>query len=77
MCFSCFSLLSVDGEALQKPTIKALRQLYDNYIADPTFVESVTAAERQEESEFLDKVLDTTVMKEAMEFLSDKGKYYM
>lgn len=67
------SLLSVDNEALQKPTIKALRQLYDNYIADPSFVESVTAIERQEESEFLDKVLDTTVMKEAMEFLAGKG----
>lgn len=66
-------LISVDSVVLNKPTIKALRQLYDNYIADTSFVESVTSNERQEESEFLDKVLATTVMKEAMEFLADKG----
>lgn len=58
---------------MNKPTIKALRKLYDNYIADSSFVESVTAQERQEESDFLDKVLDTTVMMEAMQFLEDKG----
>lgn len=68
-------MLTVDAEVFKKPTVKALRQLYDNYIADSSFVESVTSTERQEESEFLDKVLETTVMKEAMEFLSDKGNH--
>ncbi|KAK3923087.1 Poly(U)-specific endoribonuclease-like protein [Frankliniella fusca] len=66
-------LLTVDAEAFNNPTIKALRQLYDNYIADSSFVESITSTEQKEESEFLDKVLDTRVMTDAMEFLADKG----
>ena len=48
-----FRLLVVDAQVYQNPTIKALQKLYDNYIADQTFVESVTSTERQEESEFL------------------------
>lgn len=36
-------------------------------------VENVTVAERQEEEEFLDKVLDTQVMKIAMNYLKQKG----
>ncbi|XP_026283934.1 endoribonuclease CG2145-like [Frankliniella occidentalis] len=66
-------LLTVDPVALDSPTIKALRQLYDNYIADSSFVESITSTERQEESDFLDKILDTRVMADTMEFLADKG----
>lgn len=36
-------------------------------------VETTTQTERQEEDEFLDKVLDTAVMKAAMTYLQQKG----
>lgn len=37
--------------------------------------ETVTATERQEEDEFLEKVLDTAVMRIAMNYLKEKGFY--
>lgn len=54
-------------------TIVKLRALFDNYELDTMTDETVTAAERQEEDEFLEKILDTTVMKTAMNYLKDKG----
>lgn len=55
------------------PTIVKLQALYDNYELDTMTVENVTTAELREEDEFLNKVLDTAVMKAAMNYLTQKG----
>lgn len=55
------------------PTIVKLRALFNNYELDTTTDETVTATERQEEDEFLEKILDTAVMRTAMNYLKDKG----
>lgn len=55
------------------PTIVKLRALFDNYELDTMTEETVTTAERQEEDEFLEKILDTAVMRTAMNYLKDKG----
>lgn len=71
---SHFRLLSVNESVVFKvPTIQKLRALYDNYELDASTRENVTPDERIEEKEFLDAVLDTKVMKTAMEFLHHKG----
>lgn len=54
-------------------TIVKLRALYDNYELDTMTVENVTPNERQEEDEFIEKVLDTAVMRTAMTYLQQKG----
>lgn len=67
-------LLSVSNATLSSiPTIVKLRALYDNYEVDTMTVENVTPIERQEEDEFIDKILDTAVMKMAMTYLQQKG----
>lgn len=67
-------LLSVRNSTLSGiQTIVKLRALYDNYELDTMTVENVTPIERQEEDAFLDKVLDTEVMKTAMRYLQQKG----
>lgn len=55
------------------PTIVKLRALFNNYELDTMTDETVTATERQEEDEFLEKILDTAVMRTAMNYLKDKG----
>lgn len=50
-----------------------MQALYDNYELDTMTVENVTAAELREEDEFLNKILDTAVMKAAMNYLQQKG----
>lgn len=57
------------------PTIVKLRALFNNYELDTMTDETVTATERQEEDEFLEKILDTAVMRTAMNYLKDKGFY--
>lgn len=58
------------------PTIVKLQNLYDNYELDTMTVESVTPAELREEDEFLNKILDTAVMKAAMNYLQQKGLHF-
>lgn len=66
--------MSVNESVVFKvPTIQKLRALYDNYELDASTRENVTPDERIEEKEFLDAILDTKVMKSAMEFLHHKG----
>lgn len=55
------------------PTIAKLRALFNNYELDTMVDETVTPTERQEEDEFLEKVLDTAVMRTAMDYLKEKG----
>ncbi|KAG8230976.1 hypothetical protein J437_LFUL003934 [Ladona fulva] len=66
-------LLNVDSRAYQIPTISKLKLLYNNYVADASVTEHVTAGERAEENHFLDAVIDTQVMTKTHRFLADKG----
>ncbi|EZA58193.1 poly(U)-specific endoribonuclease homolog [Ooceraea biroi] len=66
-------LLDVKPEAYEIPTIKSVLALQDNYELDVKTKETVTSDERREESELLDKFMETEVLKAAMKFLADKG----
>ncbi|XP_049814380.1 endoribonuclease CG2145-like isoform X1 [Schistocerca nitens] len=66
-------LISVDKRVFQLPTVAKVRMLYDNYVADTSVNEHVTAQERAEESSLLDTFLATPVMSTAMRFLADHG----
>ncbi|XP_029052120.2 endoribonuclease CG2145-like [Osmia bicornis bicornis] len=66
-------LLTVKDEAYEIPTIKAVLPLYDNYEFDVKTKETVTAEERKEESDLLEKILETDVIKATMKFLAEKG----
>lgn len=59
------------------PTIKKLRALFDNYVLDASDSEHVTPNELQENDDFINAVLDTRVMKTAMNFLNRKGLNYL
>jgi len=67
-----FSLLDVKPEAYEIPTIKSVLALHDNYEIDVKMKETVTPDERKEETELLDRFLETDVFKTAMKFLVDK-----
>ena len=60
-------------EAYEIPTVKSVIALHDNYELDVKTKETITPEERKEESDLLDKVLETDVMKATMKFLVDKG----
>ncbi|XP_043255452.1 poly(U)-specific endoribonuclease homolog [Colletes gigas] len=66
-------LLDVKAEAYEIPTVKAVLALHDNYEFDVKTKETVTTEERREESELIDKILETDIMKSTMKFLADKG----
>lgn len=66
-------LLSVDSKALESPTIVKMRLLFNNYEHDTHVNEHVTPNERKEENDFLDAVMATPVMRQAMLFLQQKG----
>lgn len=63
----------MNNEAYEIPTVKAVIALHDNYEINVKTKETVTSEERKEESELLDKILETDVMKSIMKFLADKG----
>lgn len=63
----------MDAKALEPPTIAKMRLLFNNYEQDTTVNEHVTANERKEENDFLDAVMATSVMRQAMLFLQQKG----
>lgn len=60
-------------EAYEIPTVKSVLALHDNYEMDVKTKETVTPEERREETELLDRFLETDVFKAAMKFLVDKG----
>ncbi|XP_053980143.1 endoribonuclease CG2145-like [Hylaeus volcanicus] len=66
-------LLDVKAEAYEIPTVKAVLALHDNYEFDVKTKETVTSEERKEESDLIDKILETDVMKTTMKFLAEKG----
>uniref|UniRef100_A0A1B6HJW4 EndoU domain-containing protein n=1 Tax=Homalodisca liturata TaxID=320908 RepID=A0A1B6HJW4_9HEMI len=66
-------LLELKPSVKRVPTVAKLIALYDNYDPDTTHNEVVTPAERKEESDFLDAVLDTPTWTYAINFLKSKG----
>lgn len=52
-----------DKAAFQKPTYRSFGRLLDNYIAETGVVERVSSAERAEEDDFLNSVIETPVAK--------------
>lgn len=70
----CHSLFTVN-EAIfdQIPTIAKMRRLFDNYEIDSAKDEVTTAIEAKEIHDFINALLDTPVMKIAMDFLESNG----
>lgn len=69
-------LLTVDESIFDKvPTIKKMRDLYDNYEVDSYVKESVSSIEQVEENDFIREILNTPVMKAAMKFMQRKGQF--
>lgn len=66
-------LLEIDAKAFDAPTIAAMRSLFNNYEMDTMVNEHVTPNERKEENDFVDAVMSTNVMRQAMLFLQNKG----
>lgn len=66
--------MQVDEKALETSTIAKMRPLFNNYEMDTTTNEHVTPNERKEENDFLDAIMATNVMRQAMLFLQNKGK---
>ncbi|KAL9872041.1 endoribonuclease Arlr [Glossina fuscipes fuscipes] len=66
-------LLEIDAKAFDAPTIAAMRTLFNNYEMDTMVNEHVTPNERKEENDFVDAVMSTNVMRQAMLFLQNKG----
>lgn len=76
---------SLDDDAPQKfldvdearlfaiPTVEKMRALYNNYELDTSVNEHATALEKNEESDFIDELLKTNVMRALMQFLQQKG----
>lgn len=56
------------------PTIAKMRALFDNYEMDASVNEQTTPTEEKEIKEFIDALLDTEVMKIAMNFMQKKGQ---
>ncbi|XP_053969373.1 endoribonuclease CG2145 [Anastrepha ludens] len=54
-------------------TIVLLRRLFDNYLLNVHAVEETTPEQAQEELDFLNAVLKTSIMKHTMRFLQQKG----
>ncbi|XP_037933502.1 poly(U)-specific endoribonuclease homolog [Teleopsis dalmanni] len=66
-------LLDVDAKAFDIPTIAKMRLLFNNYEMDTMVNEHVSPNEHKEENDFLDAVMATSVMRQAMQFLQTKG----
>lgn len=76
--FNPRSLLQIDDAALSNTssTISLLRRLFDNYVLDVHTIESTSDEQAQEELDFLNAILKTSMMKHTMRFLQQKGKNY-
>jgi poly(U)-specific endoribonuclease len=58
-----------ESQVFSRPTYQSFRALLDNYEADASRAEHVTAEEEHENWRFLDAIMETSVMKEAHRFL--------
>lgn len=66
-------LMEIDAKVWENPILEKMRLLFNNYETDTMVNEHVTANERKEENDFLDAVMGTNVMRQAMLFLQSKG----
>nr|XP_013100634.1 unnamed protein product [Stomoxys calcitrans] len=66
-------LLDVNSKVLESPTVAKMQVLFNNYEQDTLTNEHVTPNERKEENDFVDAVMATNVMRQAMLFLQNKG----
>ena len=64
-----------DRQVFSRPTYKALIDLFDNYEGDTAVRETITQAELAENDAFLDAVMATQVMRDAHQFLVQKGLF--
>ncbi|XP_037905967.1 poly(U)-specific endoribonuclease homolog [Hermetia illucens] len=67
------SLLQIDPKAFEIETVAKMILLFNNYELDSSVNEYVTPLEKREENNFVDALLATSIMREAMHFLQDKG----
>merc|ERR1711935_623215 len=63
---------SVDRRALRRPTYRTFAALLDNYNAQTGQAERVTNAERRENSDFLDAIMQTAPMQFCHKYLQKK-----
>ncbi|KOB52352.1 Poly(U)-specific endoribonuclease-like protein, partial [Operophtera brumata] len=66
-------LLTISPEAWNIPTIQKFVPLLDNYERDTLVNEYVTPLERNEENDFMDAIMSTSVIRHLMNFLKAKG----
>uniref|UniRef100_T1PE22 Endoribonuclease XendoU n=1 Tax=Musca domestica TaxID=7370 RepID=T1PE22_MUSDO len=66
-------LLEVNPKVYENPIVAKMRLLFNNYEQDTLTNEHVTPNERKEENDFVDAVMATSVMRQAMLFLQNKG----
>merc|ERR1711962_1858285 len=62
-----------EGNLFSQPSFEAILPLMDNYITDVRQSEDHTAEEQMEEEVFLDVIVETAIMKKAIEFLIQKN----
>lgn len=65
--------LEISDEVLRVPTIAKLRALFGNYIMDTSVPENVTPKKLHQQDDFLDAIMATNVMRQAMSFLQSRG----
>lgn len=70
-------LLQIDPKAFEIETVAKMILLFNNYELDSSVNEYVTPLEKREENNFVDALLATSIMREAMHFLQDKGKLFL
>uniref|UniRef100_A0A0P4WD06 EndoU domain-containing protein n=1 Tax=Scylla olivacea TaxID=85551 RepID=A0A0P4WD06_SCYOL len=63
---------SVPGTSLSKDTVRLMQQLLDNYEPQTTRQETITNAERAEENQFLQALMQTPVMQKLETILQQK-----
>lgn len=66
-------LLTISPEAWNIPTIQKFVPLLDNYERDTLVNEYITPMERNEENDFMDAIMSTSVIRHLMNFLKVKG----
>ena len=64
----------MNPEVFDRPTYSALISLLDNYEKYQGIQEDITSTEVQENSDFLDSILATSVGQRLYEFLDSKGE---
>ncbi|XP_046627971.1 endoribonuclease CG2145-like [Neodiprion virginianus] len=67
------SLLTVQPEGLQIPTIALVRSVYNKYELDSGVPEKITPERRDGEMNVINEFLKTEVMSKAMKFIASKG----